>query len=91
MDNRKVKTNDTPKGFYFIENIVDEWHSSETGCFKTLKEAKEALKSCSDWWCSEGTGCIYFRPYGLNKSSKFICRGRGLDEKGNLILVEKEY
>lgn len=91
MDNRKAKANDTSKGFYFIKNTVDEWHSDETGYFKTLEEAKEALKSCSDWWCPEGTGRIYFRAYGLNQSSKFICRGNGLDENGNVIFIGKEY
>ena len=53
------------KGFYYIENSTDEWRSSETGFFETLDEAKEAMKYCSDWFCSEGTGAIYFQEFGI--------------------------
>ena len=49
------------KGFYFIENTTDEWHSHETAYFSTLKEAKEALKYCADWFLGEGTGRIYYQ------------------------------
>ena len=53
------------KGFYYIENSVDEWHR-EKHCFvDTLNEAKEAMKYCADWYCSRGTGDIYFQPTGV--------------------------
>ena len=54
------------KGFYFIENTIDEWRSSETGFFETLEKAKEAMKYCSDWYLSKGTGSIYYQEFGID-------------------------
>ena len=65
------------KGIYYIENAIDERAVSNTAYFETLEEAKEAIKDCADWWCPNGTGRIYFREFGLNKHSVFICRGLG--------------
>lgn len=103
------------KGFYFIENTVDEWRSRETAYFSTLREAKEAMKYCSDWYLGEGTGRIYYQEFGIDlkittittvehgkvmekthkelrrNPRKFICRGKGLDENGNVIFTEKEF
>lgn len=53
------------KGFFYIENTVDEWHSEEHCFVDTLKEAKEAIKYCADWYCERGTGEIYFQPTGV--------------------------
>ncbi len=63
-----VKIPDEP-GYFFISNTVDEWHSQTSGTFPTYDEAKEALKECSDWYCSKGTGTICFQPFGLYKHS----------------------
>ena len=63
-----VKVPDVP-GYFYISNTVDEWHSQTSGTFPTYDEAKEALKECADWYCSKGTGRIYFQPFGLNKES----------------------
>ena len=56
-------------GYFYISNTVDDWHSSTTGTFPTYDEAKEALKECADWYCSKGTGTIYFLPFGLYRHS----------------------
>ena len=56
-------------GYFYISNTVGEWKSETTGTFPTYDEAKEALKECADWYCSKGTGTIYFRPFGLNRYS----------------------
>ena len=50
------------KGFYYIQNTVDEWHSSPSVYANSLEEAKEAIKYCGDWYCSRGTGKIFFQP-----------------------------
>lgn len=55
------------KGIYFIENTVDELRTKTTGFFETLDAAKEALAYCADWFREQGTGTIYFAPFGLNK------------------------
>jgi hypothetical protein len=60
------------KGIYFIENTVDEWHTRIAGYFLSLEEAKEALKECSDWYRSKGTGTIYFKEFGLGKTTKKV-------------------
>ena len=63
-----VKIPDEPDYFY-ISNTVDEWHSQTSGTFQTYDAAKEAQKECADWYCSNGTGRIYFQPFGLNRHS----------------------
>lgn len=60
------------KGIYYIENTVSEWHSAIVAYFKSLEEAKEALKECNDWWRPKGTGTIYYREFGLGKHAKEI-------------------
>ena len=41
------------KGIYYIENSINEFESIITGYFSTIKDAKEALKECSDWFKSK--------------------------------------
>jgi hypothetical protein len=99
------------KGFYYIENSVNEYQSEQTIYTETLEEAKEAIKGCSNWYCDRGTGNIFFQPlefvveersyvpYGetdavkykvtRQKRAEFICRGKGLDENGNVIFTEE--
>ena len=60
------------KGIYYIENTVSEWHSGIAGYFKSLEEAKEALKECNDWWRPKGTGTIYYKEFGLGKHAKEV-------------------
>lgn len=60
------------KGIYYIENTVNEWHSTIRGYFATEEEAREALKSCCDWYRPNGTGRIYFQPFGLNQPRQLI-------------------
>lgn len=71
------------KGFYYIENSVNEYHSEQTIYTETLEEAKEAIKGCSDWYWDKGTGKIYFQslefvveersyvPYGKTEPVKY--------------------
>ena len=101
------------KGFYYIENYVNEMDKEPTIYTETLEEAKEAINGCSDWYCDRGTGKIYFQttefvveeksyvPYGETepikykaihqKRREFICRGKGLDENGNVIFSDNEW
>lgn len=51
---------------FYIENSVDERRSAITGYFKTLNEALEGIKECSDWYREKGTGEIYMKGFGLN-------------------------
>lgn len=104
------------KGFYYIKNSVDEYHSEPSVYTETLEEAKEAIKYCEDWYRPMGTGEIYFQPVEFEvvelthepdrflgetepvkykrigqKRAKFICRGKGLDENGEVIFSDKEW
>lgn len=104
------------KGFYYIENYVNEVDKEPTIYTETLEEAKEAIKGCSDWYCDRGTGKIYFQTTEFKttemtrepdyffgetepikykevkqKRREFICRGKGLDENGNVIFSDKEW
>ena len=101
------------KGFYYIENYVNEVDKEPTIYTETLEEAKEAIKGCADWYCDRGTGKIYFQTTTFKtieepdyfwgeteptihievqqKRRKFICRGKGLDENGNVIFSDKEW
>ena len=63
-----VEIPDEP-GYFFISNTVNERDSQTTGTFQNYDEAKEALKECEDWYCSKGTGRIYFQPFGLKRRS----------------------
>ena len=59
-------------GVYYIKNTVSEYNSAISCYFKTLDEAKEALKKCSDWYRPKGTGRIFWVEFGLNKRPKLI-------------------
>lgn len=59
-------------GVYYIKNTISEFSSECNGYFKTLDEAKEALKKCSDWYKPKGTGRIYWVEFGLNKRPKLM-------------------
>ena len=59
-------------GVYYIKNTISEFSSECRGYFKTLDEAKEALKKCSDWYRPKGTGRIYWVEFGLNKCPKLM-------------------
>ena len=60
------------KKIYYIECTTDEYHSEIQGYFETLEEAKEALKSCSNWFCPDNTGKIYSKEFGLNGKTELI-------------------
>lgn len=92
------------KGFYYIENSVDEYHSKPSAYFETLEEAKEAMKHFGDWFCGKGTGIIFFQPFGYKIEEshpykgythglgrKFICRAKGLNKKGEVIWSKKQF
>lgn len=55
---------------FYIKNTIDEWHTSISGYFKTLDDAKEGLKDCADWFRPKGTGKIYSIGFGLDKNPK---------------------
>jgi len=59
-------------GIYMIENTVDELHTKISGYFPTEDEALDALKECEDWFRPKGTGRIYFREFGLNKTRRLV-------------------
>ena len=50
------------KGFYYIENSVNEYHNEPSIYTETLEEAKEEIKGCSNWYRDRGTGNIFFQP-----------------------------
>lgn len=52
---------------YYISNTVDQDRTQINGYFFSLPEAKEALKECSDWYRSKGTGRIWRVEPGLNR------------------------
>ena len=60
------------KKIYYIECTTDEYQSEIQGYFETLEEAKEALKSCSNWFCPDNTGKIYSQELGLNGKLELI-------------------
>lgn len=57
---------------YYIKCTVDEYRSEIKGYFKTLEEAKEALKSCCNWFCPYNTGKIYSQEFGLNGKTELV-------------------
>lgn len=61
---------------FYIENTVDERRSKIICYCKTLDEAKEALKWCSDWYAPLGTGRIYEIGFGLHESPKLVFENR---------------
>lgn len=59
-------------GIYYIENTVDERATRISRYFQTEEEVREAIKECSDWFREKGTGIIWFKEFGLNKTRKKI-------------------
>ena len=57
---------------YYIENTIDEWHSTIRGYFETLDDAIKAIAECSDWFREKGTGEIYKVGFGLNHKRKLV-------------------
>lgn len=60
------------KKIYYIECTISETRSAIKGYFETLDEAKEALKSCSNWYSPYNTGKIYSKEFGLNGKAELI-------------------
>ena len=60
------------KKIYYIECTVSETRSSIQGYFATLEDAKQALKSCCNWWAPNNTGKIYSQEFGLNGKVELI-------------------
>lgn len=56
---------ETKPGVWYIENSIDEYRSSPTSYYPTLKEAVEGLAESSDWWGLNGTGTICFAEESL--------------------------
>ena len=77
--------NKKKKGFYYIENTINEWNRSHSAYFETLEEAKEAIKHFSDWWRGDGTGRIYFQEFGTKQKTITGC----FYEDGKV--VERDY
>ena len=69
VTNKKTASNNK---FYYIENTVDESDSEITAYCKTLKEAKEKLKTCCDWYGEMGTGRIYEVEFGKGTIGKLV-------------------
>jgi hypothetical protein len=60
------------KKIYYIECTTSEFSSAIKGYFETLEEAKEALKSCSNWYGPDNTGKIYSKELGLGGKTELI-------------------
>lgn len=60
------------KKIYYIKCTTSETRSSIEGYFETLEDAKEALKSCSNWCCPKNTGKIYSQELGLNGKTELV-------------------
>ena len=83
-------------GFFYIETQDTEYGSSPKAFFKTLEEAKDAMRYFSDHYGWKGTGKIYFQPFGLAdtdlgkqkaKDPEYVCRGTGLNADGNAVFT----
>lgn len=62
------------EGVYYIENTIDEYRTKITCFCKTLDDARNCIKECSDWFRPKGTGTILFKPFGVNQESVEIER-----------------
>lgn len=60
------------KKIYYIECTTSEFSSAIKGYFETLEEAKEALKSCSNWYGPDNTGKIYSKELGLHGKTELV-------------------
>ena len=60
------------KKIYYIECTTSEFSSAIKGYFETLDEAKEALKSCSNWYVPDNTGKIYSKEFCLHGKTELI-------------------
>lgn len=60
------------KKIYYIECTTSETRSAIKGYFETLEDAKQALKSCSNWYAPDNTGKIYSKELGLNGKLELI-------------------
>lgn len=69
---------------YFIQNTIDEWHSTINGYFETLDRAIEVCsKECEDWFCQKGTGEIYEVCFGLHAQPRLVWKnGVRLNDNG---------
>ena len=60
------------KKIYYIECTTSETRSAIKGYFETLEDAKQALKSCSNWFGPNNTGKIYSKELGLNGKLELV-------------------
>ena len=54
-------------GVFFIENTINETRSKVSAYFGSRRDALAGLSECADWFRPNGTGEIYFQPYGIGK------------------------
>lgn len=71
---KKRKEIEHKEGVYYIENTIDEYRTKITCFCKTLDDARNCIKECSDWFRPKGTGTILFKPFGVNQESVEIER-----------------
>ena len=58
---------------YVIENACNErGDTSSSGYFFSLGDAVDAIKTCSDWYRSKGTGKIYRYEPGAHKAGVLV-------------------
>lgn len=75
---------ETKKGVWYIENTIDEYHSKPSSYYPTLMECVEGLQESSDWWCSKGTGTIWFQEFGFGGNKFELYSGGFNSEWGRL-------
>lgn len=61
-------------GVFFIENTIDETRSKVSAYFGSRRDALAGLSECADWFRPNGTGEIYFQPYGIGKHRILVMR-----------------
>jgi len=86
--NKGISELEKRSGVWYIENTIDEYRSKPTSYYPTLKEAIEGLKESSDWFCSKGTGTIYYVGFGINSPKIAVYKG-GWDNEFGEILIKK--
>ena len=62
------------EGVFFIENTIDETRSKVSAYFGSRRDALAGLSECADWFRPNGTGAIYFQPYGIGKHRILVMR-----------------
>jgi hypothetical protein len=61
-------------GVFFIENTINETRCKVSAYFGSRIDALAGLSECADWFRPNGTGEIYFQPYGIGTHPIFVMK-----------------